>query len=232
MLWRILGQLRFVWTDRKRVVEQLERIGVNSIPLVLLTGLFSGAIIAWQGAYQFKGLAPLSLLGGQIARSILMEMGPVLTAMVISGRVGASMAAEIGYMKLSQQLDALQTLSIDSVRYLVMPRFLGLTIMLPILTLFAISIAMIGAFGVSAYFLDLSPAVFWHSVQDFFRINDLLGGLFKAWVFGMSIAVISCHKGLIIKGGAQEMGRAAVSAFVLSAVFILAADFLLWIILF
>lgn len=232
LFWQILGRLRYVWRDRKRIIFQLDHIGVESTLLVLLVGLFAGAIIAWQGAYQFKGMVSLSVLGGQVARVVFMEMAPVLTAMVISGRIGASITAEIGTMKVTEQIDALHTLSIDPIRFLALPRFLGLSLMMPILTFFAILIGLLGAFGVATYFLDLSYQTFFSSVRDFFQLSDLLGGLFKSMIFGMIIALIGCFKGLNARGGAKGVGRATINSFVLSAIMILASDFLLWIILF
>ncbi len=232
LLWQVLGSLRFSWRDRRRVFYQMEHVGVNSIPLVLLIGLFAGAIIAWQAAYQFKGMISLSVMGGQVARVVMMEMAPVLTALVISGRIGASMTAEIGSMRVSEQIDALHTMSIDPVRYLVLPRFLGLSLMMPVLTFFAILVAVIGAFLVSRYFLDLSFQTFFSSIRTFFAFADLAGGLIKGTFFGMLISLTGCYMGLETSGGAQGGGKATIASFVVSAVGILAGDFLLWIILF
>ncbi|MEM7371685.1 MAG: ABC transporter permease [Bacteroidota bacterium] len=232
LIWQVLLSLRFAIRDRRRVIYQLDHVGVNSIPLVLLIGLFAGAIIAWQAAYQFRGMISLSVMGGQVVRVVMMEMGPVLTALVISGRIGASMTAEIGSMKITEQIDALRTMPIDPVRYLVMPRFLGLGLMMPILTFFSILVSVVGALLVSEYFLDLTPQVFFQSVRDFFQWGDMIGGLIKGTIFGMIIALIGCYKGLHASGGAQGVGQATISSFVISAVCILAGDFLLWIILF
>ncbi len=232
LLFRVLGTLGFAWRDRRRVLYQLDHMGVNSIPLVALVGLFAGALIAWQAAYQFKGMVSLSVLGGQVLRALMMEMGPVLTALVIAGRIGASMTAELGSMKLSEQMDALTTMSIDPVRYLVMPRFLGLVLMMPILTLFAIAIALCGAVAVCALFLDVTPQSFLASVRDFFAVKDLLGGLVKGSLFGIIIALIGCYKGIHTKFGAGGLGNATISSFVISSICILCGDFLLWIILF
>lgn len=232
LLYRLIGTLRYAWRDRKRVIYQLDHIGVNSIPIVLLVGLFAGAIIAWQAAYQFKGFVTLTIMGGQVVRVVMMEMAPVLTALVISGRIGASMTAEIGSMKLSEQIDALQTLSIDPVRYLVMPRFLGLVLMMPILTFFSMLIAVLGSYLVTEYFLDLTRQVFFASVRDFFQPIDLIGGLIKGSIFGMLIALVGCYMGIHTQGGAKGLGQATIQSFVVSAMCILGGDFLLWIILF
>ncbi|MDX2247079.1 MAG: ABC transporter permease [Bacteroidia bacterium] len=232
LIWRLLVNLRYTFRDRERVAYQLDHIGVNSIPLVSLIGLFAGAIIAWQAAYQFKGMISLSVLGGQVVRVVMMEMAPVLTALVISGRIGASMTAEIGSMKVTEQLDALRTMSIDPIRYIALPRFLGLSLMMPFLTLFAVAVAVVGAYLVSNYFLDISRQVFFSSIRDFFSVSDLLGGLAKGAIFGMIIALIGCFMGIHTQGGSKGVGKATISSFVISAVCILAGDFLLWIILF
>lgn len=232
LLWKVILSLRFAWKDRKRVLFQLDHVGVNSIPLVGLIGLFAGAIIAWQAAYQFKGMISLSVLGGQILRVVMMEMAPVLTALVIAGRIGASMTAEIGAMKLTEQIDALKTMGIDPVRYLIMPRFLGLTLMMPILTFFSVVIAFAGAIGVCTFFLNITPQTFLSSVRDFFAIEDLLGGLIKGSLFGIIISLVGCYKGIDTKNGAGGLGNATISSFVISSICILSGDFLLWIILF
>jgi len=199
---------------------------------VLLIGLFVGAISAWQAAYQMQGMVPLSVLGGQLTKTMMMEMGPVLTAIVISGRIGASMTAEIGTMKVTEQIDALRTMSLDPIRYIVLPRFLGLGIMMPILTFFAISISIFGAYIVSGYFLGVTHQVFFDSIKTFFEMGDLIGGLLKAFIFGMMIALIGCFKGINAEGGAKGVGVATINSFVLSAITILIGDFFLWLIFF
>lgn len=232
LLWRVVGSLKFAWRDRKRVLFQLDHVGVNSIPLVGLIGMFAGAIIAWQAAYQFKGMVSLSVLGGQILRVVMMEMAPVLTALVIAGRIGASMTAELGAMKLSGQVDALKTMSIDPVRYLIMPRFLGLTLMMPVLTFFSVVIAFLGAIAVCGIFLGITPQTFLSSVRDFFALEDLTGGLIKGALFGVMISLIGCYKGIDAKYGSKGLGNATISSFVTASICILTGDFFLWIILF
>ncbi len=162
----------------------MEHIGVNSLPLVLIIAVFTGAVSAWQAAYQLKGIAPLSFLGGATTRAIITELGPVLTGIVIAGRVGASIAAELGTMKVTEQIDALETMAISPVRYLAMPRFLAAIIMMPILVIFANTIAVFGAYLVSNYFLGVSFAVFFNSVSRFFDMADLISGLVKTIFFG------------------------------------------------
>jgi phospholipid/cholesterol/gamma-HCH transport system permease protein len=232
LCYQVVLNLRFALRDRKRLLFQMDHVGVNSIPLVMLVGFFSGAIIAWQAAYQFRGMVSLDVMGGQASRVIVMEMGPVLTALVIAGRIGASMTAEIGTMKVTEQVDALRTMAIDPVRYIVLPRVVGLSIMMPILTLFASLVGIFGCYLVSSYFLDITPQSFFDSIKTNFQVGDLYGGLIKAGFFGILISVIGCHVGLSTSGGARGVGKATISSFVLSAVFILIADFCLWLILF
>jgi phospholipid/cholesterol/gamma-HCH transport system permease protein len=229
---QVLKNLRYVFHDRQRLAYQLDHVGVNSVPLVLLVGFFAGTIIAWQAAYQFTGMISLDVMGGQVARVSVMEMGPVLTALVVAGRIGASMTAEIGTMVVTQQVDALRTLAIDPIRYLVMPRVLGLGIMMPILTIFANLVSIIGAYLVSGYFLDITYQSFLDSIHTFFEVRDLFGGLIKASLFGVLISLIGCYKGLSTTGGAKGVGKSTISSFVLSAVLILVGDFMLWLILF
>lgn len=232
MIFQVILTLKYVYSDRRRVLYQLEHIGVNAIPIVLLVGVFAGTTIAWQAAYQFRGVAPLSFLGGEVTKTILMEMGPVLTGLVMSGRVGASMTAEIGAMKISEQIDALRTMSIDPVRYIILPRFVALTTMMPLLTFFSMLIAVAGAMLVCDVFLDVSVYVFLNSLRSMIQFWDLLGGLIKATFFGMSIALIGCYKGMHTSGGTKGIGDATISSFVSAAISILASDFLLWIVLF
>lgn len=232
LLYQVILNVRFAVTDRKRIAYQLDHMGVNSIPLVILVGFFAGSIIAWQAAYQFKGMISLSVMGGQASRVIVMEMGPVLTALVISGRIGASMTAEIGTMKVTEQVDALRTMAIDPVRYIVLPRFLGLTIMLPVLTMFANLIGIFGAYVVSNYFLDISHLTFLQSLKSFFQTKDMMGGLFKSVVFGILISLVGCYIGMNTSGGARGVGKATIQSFVFSAILILVSDYFLWLILF
>ncbi len=232
LIYEVCLNLRYAFRDRKRVVYQLDHVGVNSIPLVLLTGFFAGSIIAWQAAYQFSGLVSLSVLGGQATRVIVMEMGPILTALVIAGRIGASMTAEIGTMKVTEQIDALQTMGIAPVRYIVLPRFLGLSLMMPILTFFSIGVGVLGAFVVSNYFLGVTSAVFFDSIRTYFEVKDLVGGLTKSVIFGMMISLIGCYMGMSAEGGARGVGKATIQSFVLSAICILIGDFMLWLLLF
>ncbi|MFI5263720.1 MAG: MlaE family ABC transporter permease [Candidatus Kapaibacterium sp.] len=218
--------------DRILLINQMKHIGTNSLPLVVIIGFFTGMVSSWQAAEQFKGNISFSLLGSAVSRAIFMELGPVLTAIVIAGRVGASIAAELGTMKVTEQIDALESLGISPVRYLSTPRVLAGTVMMPILTIFANIIALFGAFVVANYFLNISDKMFFDSVKRFFHLKDIFGGLFKAIFFGGITALIGVHVGLRTTGGAEGVGKACIRAFVLSAAMVLIMDYILWTIIF
>jgi len=226
-----LGILRFspkLIKNRKLVVAQMEHIGVNSVPLVLVIAIFTGAVAAWQAAYQLKGLAPMSFIGTATSKAIITELGPVLTAIVIAGRVGASIAAELGSMKVTEQIDALETMGISPVRYLAMPRFFASVFMMPVLIIIANIVAVLGAYVISNYFLGLSFSVFFESVKRFFLVWDFMFGLVKGVIFGGMTALLGCHIGFLTEGGAEGVGLSTIRSFVLSSAIILILDYVLW----
>jgi len=221
-----------MFKNKKIVLEQMEHIGVGSLPLVIIIAIFTGAVAAWQAAYQLKGMAPLSFLGTATSRAIITELGPVLTGIIIAGRVGASIAAELGSMKVTEQIDALETMGISPVRYLAMPRFLASIIMLPVLIIFANIIAVIGAYLVSNFFLGVSYAVFFESVKRFFTMGDFIFGMIKGMVFGGVTALLGCHIGFRTEGGAEGVGLSTIRSFVVSSASILILDYALWSLIF
>lgn len=232
LLGGVIKSFTYIPKSRKIILYQMEHIGVNSLPLVLIISVFTGAVAAWQAAYQLKGIAPLSFLGASTSRAIITELGPVLTGIVIAGRVGASIAAELGTMKVTEQIDALEIMAINPVRYLAMPRFLASILMMPVLVVFANAISVFGAFVVSNYFLGVSFAVFFESVKRFFLIQDLMSGLIKTIFFGGVTALLGCHIGFRTEGGAEGVGLSTIRSFVLSAALILILDYVLWMMLF
>lgn len=207
------------------VIEQMLYIGVNSIPLVILTSLFTGAVTSVQAAYQFSDLLSMRYLGSAVSKAILIELGPVLTAVVIAGRVGAGMAAELGTMKVTEQIDALESLAISPIRYLAFPRVLAGFIMVPLLTIIANFIAIVGGLFVASSFLNVSSHTFLTSFKLFFKMTDLTAGLLKSFVFGTIITTISCYQGFRTEGGAEGVGKATTRAVVVSIVLILIADY-------
>lgn len=214
------------------LLYQMEHIGVNSLPLVIIIAVFTGAVAAWQAAYQLQGLAPLSFLGAATTRAIITELGPVLTAIVIAGRVGASIAAELGSMKVTEQVDALETMGISPVAFLAAPRVIATTLMMPILVLFANVIATIGAYFISNLFLGVSFNVFFESARRFFLMNDFVYGLIKGMLFGLVTSLLGCHIGFKTEGGAEGVGNSTIRSFVLSSASILIIDYILWTLIF
>jgi len=225
---KVVGFSPKIIKNRKLVLSQMEHIGVDSLPLVVIIAIFTGAVAAWQAAYQLKGLAPISFLGTATSRAIITELGPVLTGIIIAGRVGASIAAELGSMKVTEQIDALETMGISKIRYLGMPRFFAAVIMLPILIVFANIIAILGAYLVSNFFLNVSYAVFFDSVKRFFTMNDFVFGMIKGMIFGGVTALLGCHIGFRTEGGAEGVGLSTIRSFVVSSATILILDYLLW----
>jgi phospholipid/cholesterol/gamma-HCH transport system permease protein len=232
LFWGIVKSFTSIPRSRKIIFFQMEHIGVNSLPLVLIIAIFTGAVAAWQAAYQLQGIAPLSFLGAATSRAIITELGPVLTGIVIAGRVGASIAAELGTMKVTEQIDALETMGVSPVRYLAMPRFIAAVLMMPILVIFANVIAITGAYVVSNFFMGVSFAVFFESVKRYFLFMDLIAGLVKTIFFGGVTSLLGCHIGFRTEGGAEGVGLSTIRSFVLSAALILILDYLLWMLLF
>ena len=228
LLFSILKFTPKLIKNRKLLFFQMEHIGVNSLPLVIIIAVFTGAVSAWQAAYQLKGIAPISFLGTATSRAIITELGPVLTAIIIAGRIGASIAAELGSMKVTEQIDALETMGISPIRYLALPRFYASIIMMPILIIFANVIAVAGAYFISNYFLDVSYSVFFDSVKRYFLISDFLFGMVKGVFFGGVTALLGCHIGFRTMGGAEGVGLATIRSFVISAALILILDYILW----
>ncbi len=232
LLFQVIGYFPKIIKSRKLLFAQMKHIGVDSLPLVIIIATFTGAVAAWQAAYQLKGLAPISFLGTATSRAIITELGPVLTGIIIAGRVGASIAAELGSMKVTEQLDALETMGISQIRYLAMPRFFASIFMLPILIVFANTIAVIGAYLVSNFFLDVSYAVYFDSVKRFFTMGDFVFGMFKGLMFGGVTALLGCHIGFRTEGGAEGVGLSTIRSFVISSAVILILDYALWSLIF
>ena len=226
LLFFAVKNLQYVHRDRKLVLEQMVIVGVNSIPLVIVSATFAGMVSAVQAGYQLEGFgSPNMFLGSATARAITTELAPVLTGLVLSGRFGASIAAEIGTMKVTEQIDALETLAIDPIRYLATPRLLAGLIMLPILIIFADFIAIGGSMFVGYVSMDVAPEAFLASVQRFMVVSDFFAGIVKALLFGGSTALIGCYVGFATEGGAEGVGQAPIRAFVLSSAAILVNDY-------
>jgi len=209
------------------VIQQMGSIGVGSLWLVVVVSLFTGAVAAVQAAYQFSTVVPLKFLGAVILRSVIIELGPVLTGLVVGGRVGASIAAELGTMKVTEQIDALRAMAIHPVRYLVVPRVVASIVMLPIMVVFANAIAIFGGFVVAVTSIGVSAHTYVIGLKQFFYLKDLYSGLLKAFFFGGIIGTMGCHYGFATEGGAEGVGLATTRAVVASCVLILISDYVL-----
>jgi phospholipid/cholesterol/gamma-HCH transport system permease protein len=209
------------------VVDQMFAIGVGSLWLVTVVSLFTGAVAAVQAAYQFSSVVPLKYLGAVIIRSVIIELGPVLTALVVGGRVGASIAAELGTMKVTEQIDALRAMAINPVRFLVVPRLLASIIMLPVVTIFANAIAVFGGYIVAVTAIGVTTNTYVVGVKQYFFLKDLYSGLLKAVFFGGIIGTMGCYYGFATEGGAEGVGIATTRAVVASCVLVLVSDYVL-----
>jgi phospholipid/cholesterol/gamma-HCH transport system permease protein len=232
LIRRILLGLPIVFTRSRLTGEQMLLMGVNSLPLVALVSVFTGAVAAVQAVYQISDYVPMRYIGTAVGKAVMIELAPVLTALVVAGRVGAAIAAELGTMKVTEQIDALETLALDPVKYLVVPRFVAGLIMLPVLTIFADTIAILGGLGISTVSLHVSPHVFLDGLKSFFKMMDLTSGLLKAFVFGSIISIIGCYQGFKTTGGAEGVGRSTTRAVVISSALILISDYVVASILF
>jgi phospholipid/cholesterol/gamma-HCH transport system permease protein len=200
--------------------------------MVLVIGVFNGAVTAWQTRYQLQEYLPLDLVGPGTFKVVVLETGPVLAALVIAGRVSASIAAELGTMKVTEQIDALEAMAIPSVRYLAVPRIIAMTIMMPVIVCQANFISIMGAAFVSTVLLGMSANQFWGLIPSFFHAFEVYAGLLKAVFFGMSTSLIGCYIGFRTEGGAEGVGLSTITAFVWASLSILVIDFVIAMILF
>lgn len=208
-------------------LRQMSVIGVNSLPLVLITLAFSGMVLALQTAVQFHKLGGDQFIGGLVAVAMAREAAPVLASVVVAARVGSAIAAELGSMKVTEQIDALRALAVSPVQYLVVPRLLAAILMMPVVTVFANVAGILGGEGVSVYFTHMSTQVFISSVQTWLTWRDVIMGLAKTLVFGGIIALVGCDRGLRTGGGAAGVGRSTTSAVVLAIVLVYVSDYFL-----
>ncbi len=207
--------------------KQMEFVGNQSLSIVLITGLFTGGVFALQSHVAFSMFGAGSLTGSTVGLAVTKELGPVLCALMVTGRAGSAMAAELGTMRVSEQIDALEAMGVDPVSYLVTPRLVAATIMLPVLTAIFDAIAMVGCAYVGLEVLHLSPGSFYGRLEWYVDPDDIWKGLVKAAVFGLIFSVVGCTRGLYARGGAEGVGRATTQAVVVSSVAILISDYFL-----
>lgn len=222
LFWIPMPPLRF-----RQIMEQMSKIGVDSLPIVLMINMFTGMVLAFQSAYQLQRFSAEMYIASLVAFSMMRELGPVLTALIVAGRVGASITAEIGTMKVTEQIDALETLATNPVKYLVVPRFLALVIMVPLLTVFADMIGIVGGYIIGVGKLGISHAMYMKNTWQPLKYKDLYTGLIKSVCFAMIVCIVSCYEGMKAEGGAEGVGRATTSSVVVSFILIIAADCIL-----
>lgn len=216
----------------KETIRQMALLGADSLPIVLMTILCTGMVFSVQTAKEFVRFGAASSVGGIVAIAMGRELVPVLVGVVVAGRIGAAIAAEIGTMKVTEQIDALRVMATDPVRFLVAPRFLAIVCMMPVLIVFANAIGNFGGYLVAHYYAGISTFSYVNSIKMFAEAYDLLAGMLKGAVFGGIIAIVGCHKGLTAKMGAEGVGLATTASVVLSIILIFIADYFLTLILF
>ena len=211
------------------ILKQLNFVGVRSFWVVLLTGTFTGMVIALQGFYQLSETSTEGMTGAIVSVSIVKELGPIITSFVLSGRIGASITAEIGAMKVSEQIAAMIAMGVSPAKYLVAPRLIGCLIMLPVLTIFADAWGFLGGLLIAVFLLSMNARFFINQFQTGLMINDIIIGSIKAAIFGVIIAFVGCYKGFSVKetSGAEGVGHATTGATVMSLLLILTTNFLI-----
>ncbi len=228
---QMLGRV-FAWTPRppydvRELLRQMVRIGVSSTPVVLLTALFTGMVLALQTFTVLKRFNAESYVGSLVALSMVRELAAVLSSLIVAGRAGSAMGAELGTMRVTEQIDALEVMATDPVQYLVVPRVWATTLTLPLLVVLADGVGIAGGYLVSVVLMGANPVSYVNTSFQFMEIKDLMSGLIKAAAFGMLLATIGCQQGFHTTGGAEGVGRSTTSAVVLASIAILIADFFL-----
>jgi len=220
----VLRAVPDVATWGRLMVQQMARLGVDSLPIALFIAAFTGIVLALQASYTFTGAVPLYFVGTLVGKTMLLELGPVLTGLALAGRVGANIAAELGTMKVTEQIDALETLAYDPLAYLVVPRVLAGVLMFPIVVAFADATGIVGGWITALNMLDMSTPEFVRGLRLFFDPFDVRYSLIKAASFGLTVTAVGCFFGLTASGGAEGVGRATTRAVVASSMTILVLD--------
>jgi len=222
----------FVWAVRppyrvKVFFQALESVGVGSLFIVLFTGTFTGLVMAYQSIYAFSLFNAQTLVGGTVAASVVRELGPVLTGLMVAGRTGSSMTTELGTMRVTEQIDAMAVMAVNPVQYLVMPRVLATMLMMPLLAMLFNVVAIGAAYALSVGGLDIDPGIFVQKIRDFLEVRDVINCGIKAGCFGLAIGLVGCYKGFYASGGAKGVGEATTSSVVTSSIAILMIDYVL-----
>jgi phospholipid/cholesterol/gamma-HCH transport system permease protein len=229
LFWRTLQTLPLAWRQRRKVFDQLFEIGNGSLLMVCILALFIGGVLALQTGPVLTERGLSYVLGGMVGLSMCKELAPVMLAILIAGRSGSAMSAEIGSMRVYEEIDALRTMNIDPVSYLVLPRMLAIAVALPALVLFAIPVGWLGGAVVSSvnHHIAVGFDTFFQDLRQVVEFGDIVNGVFKSFVFALAIGIISCHQGLITRGGPRGIGRSVTKAVVNSIVSVLILDYFL-----
>lgn len=207
--------------------KQMEFIGVKSLSVVIITGSFTGMVLALQTYHAFHRFSSEAIVGATVALSMTRELGPVLTALMVTGRAGSAMAAELGSMRVTEQIDALTVMALSPIKYLVTPRILAALFMLPILTVIADFMGIVGSYLIGVKLLGINEGVFISRMIKYVDLDDIYNGLVKAAFFGIVLSLVSCYKGFNTRGGAVGVGKATTEAVVVSSITILISDYVL-----
>jgi len=214
------------------IFKQMEFVGVKSIFVVVLTGTFTGMVMALQGYYGFRMFSAESLVGSTVALGMTRELGPVLTSLMVTARAGSAMAAELGTMRVTEQIDALYVMAANPVKHLIVPRIVASVLMLPLLTIVSDFMGIIGGYFVGVPVLGINEGAFIKNITKYVELSDIYHGLTKAAVFGLILSLIGCYKGFNARGGAEGVGKATTEAVVLASISILVSDYFLTAIMF
>jgi phospholipid/cholesterol/gamma-HCH transport system permease protein len=209
------------------VRNQLFDIGVMSVPVIAITGLSTGMVLAAQAYFQLSDKGLTGTTGIMVAKSMIVELGPILTAFMITGRVGAAITAELGSMRVTEQIDALKSMNVNPLTYLVAPRFIAMTCMVPVLTIFSCAMGILGGYLVAVQLYGMAPHAFFDPMPIYITSFDLISGFLKSFVFGLLIVTISCYRGMNTQGGAAGVGRSTTNSVVICYSAILLANFML-----
>ncbi len=231
-IWELILSVAAYFINIENLIDQMIFIGMDSFYVVGLTGLFTGMVLSLQAYYAAKIVGVTYMIGPTVALSMVRELGPVLTALMITARCGSSMASEIGTMKVTEQIDALEVMAVDPYYFLSVPRIFAAMLMLPIMTVLCSLIGIIGGYIVYVYFLGLNHVTYIEKIYQYVKLSDIYNGLLKAVFFGAILSIISTFKGFQTSGGAKGVGKFTTQAVVLSSVYILFADYLLTSLLF
>lgn len=216
----------------RNIFKQMEFVGVKSIFVVVLTGTFTGMVMALQSYHGFRKFGAESMVGTTVALGMARELGPVLTSLMVTARAGSAMAAELGTMRVTEQIDALYVMAVNPIKYLIVPRVFASIIMLPVLTIVADFVGVLGGYFVGVGILDINAGAFLNNIYRYVELNDIFNGLIKASFFGLILSLIGCYKGFNTRGGAEGVGKATTEAVVLSSISILISDYFLTAIMF